>query len=314
MAEPRWRGFWPCCWAAGRCCWGWGAGRCWGWAAGRWPCWAGRWLPGCPGRPPGCCGRSPNRPPRCWPCCWRAAAVRAWAAARRSRSRRRFSAFCSGLLGRALALGLGGALLGLGRRTGRGLGRPLLGGLLLGRFLLGGLLLSGLLLRRLFLGSLLLRRLLLGGLGLRVLLGHHLAHGLLALGRNLLGGELLGLGLLLRLGGGGSPLLAAALAVGEVGVEVLHLVLGGVVVQHQAQLLLVEGGHALALPVHPLGQQVQNLLAGDPQIPGHLMHTVLSDHKIKSSSLRGIAGAFANHRQCREVGTRNLCSVSAHVG
>ena len=195
---------------------------------------------------------------------------------------------------------------GLGRRT---LLALLLGGLR-NRLRLA---LRRLLNRRLLLGGLFLGGLLLGSFGVRLLLCHHLAHRLLTLGRNLLSGELFGLGRFLRLRGRLGALLAAAFPLRKVGVKIFHLVLFGVVVQHQAQLLLIERGHAFALPVEVLGQQIQDILTGHPQIPGHLMHTVFCDHKIKSSSLRGIAGAFANHRQCREVGTRNLCFSSGHV-
>ena len=207
------------------------------------------------------------------------------------------------LRGQLAAAGRAG---GLGRRT---LLALLLGGLR-NRLRLA---LRRLLNRRLLLGGLFLGGLLLGSFGVRLLLCHHLAHRLLTLGRNLLSGELFGLGRFLRLRGRLGALLAAAFPLRKVGVKIFHLVLFGVVVQHQAQLLLIERGHAFALPVEVLGQQIQDILTGHPQIPGHLMHTVFCDHKIKSSSLRGIAGAFANHRQCREVGTRNLCFSSGHV-
>ena len=70
----------------------------------------------------------------------------------------------------------------------------------------------------------------------------------------------------------------------EVFVEALHLVLVGVVVEDHAELLLVEGGHALALPLEIRREQVDDLLARNAEVLRDLVDPVLFYHRIKSSS------------------------------
>ena len=149
---------------------------------------------------------------------------------------------------------------------------------------LAALLRTPVLLRAVLLAALLLRtrggRRLRGG-GLRLLrraLGRGLA-------RRLLTGGLLGRARLLGgLPGGFLRGFLPGAPRREVFVEALHLVLVGVVVEDHAELLLVEGGHALALPPEIRREQVDDLLARNAEILRDLVDPVLFYHRIKSSS------------------------------
>ena len=99
-------------------------------------------------------------------------------------------------------------------------------------------------------------------------------------------------------------------------VEALHLVLIRVVVEHNAQFLLVEGGHAFALARNTLRKQVDDLLARYAEVLCDLVQPVLFDHSLNSSSDHSrlpAAVTFANHRRRRGVGTLDSL-YKDHIG
>ena len=72
---------------------------------------------------------------------------------------------------------------------------------------------------------------------------------------------------------------------GEIGVEILHLMLLGEVFKHQIQFVLLQRGHALLGRVHVLTQQLDHFLAGRSKILGNLAYAVFNHHMALSSSI-----------------------------